>query len=162
MMEICVEYLADHPQAVPILAQWLFEEWGHRSPDGSVDGITHNLQDRLQRDRLPLALVALGDHEPIGTVSLKLLEFEIRPQYEHWLGSLYVLETNRRRGVGSLLVEATADAARRLVIEELYLYTRHRESERLYAGLGWTEVEQTMYRGRRAVIMKRIIQPTRK
>ena len=156
-MHFRVDYLADHPDAIPVLAKWLFDEWGHRSPDGSVEGMADNLRERLRRDRLPLALVALGHGEPIGTVSLKMREVEIRPQYEHWLGTLFVPKASRRKGVGSLLVEAGADEARRLGIWELYLYTRHSETERLYAGLGWAEVERPEYRASPAVIMKRIL-----
>ena len=109
------------------------------------------------RDRLPLALVALGHGEPIDTASIKMREVEIRPQYEHWLGTLFVPKASRRKGVGSLLVEAGADEARRLGIRELYLYTCHSETERLYAGLGWAEVERPEYRASPAVIMKRIL-----
>ncbi len=153
-MNIAVDYLADHPDVIPVIARWLFDEWGHRSPDGSVEGMVDNLRDRLQRDALPLALLAHEDKEPIGTVSLKIREVEVRPQYEHWLGTLFVAEPRRRMGIGSLLVGAAADEARRLEISELYLYTRRRDTERLYERLGWAEVERLEYRGRPAVIMK--------
>ncbi len=153
-MNIAVDYLADHPDVIPVIARWLFDEWGHRSPDGSVEGMVDNLRDRLQRDALPLALLAHEDKEPVGTVSLKIREVEVRPQYEHWLGTLFVAEPRRRMGIGSLLVGAAADEARRLEISELYLYTRRRDTERLYERLGWAEVERLEYRGRPAVIMK--------
>ncbi len=156
-MNIAVDYLADHPDVIPVIARWLFDEWGHRSPDGSVEGMVDNLQDRLQRDALPLALLAHEDKEPIGTVSLKIREVEVRPQYEHWLGTLFVAEPRRRMGIGSLLVGAAADEARRLEISELYLYTRRRDTERLYERLGWAEVERLEYRGRPAVIMKALL-----
>ena len=136
---------------------WLFDEWGHRSPDGSVEGIVGNLRDRLQRDALPLALLAHENKEPMGTVSLKIREVEIRPQYEHWLGALFVTESRRRTGIGSLLIEAATDEARRLEISELYLYTRRRETERLYDRLGWAKVERLEYRGRPAIIMKALL-----
>ncbi len=156
-MNIAVDYLADHPDVIPVIARWLFDEWGHRSPDGSIEGLVGDLRDRLQRDALPLALLAHEDKEPIGTVSLKIREVEVRPQYEHWLGALFVTEPRRRTGIGSLLVGAAADEARRLEISELYLYTRRRETERLYARLGWAEVERLEYRGRPAIIMKALL-----
>ena len=156
-MHFRVDYLADHPDGIPVLAKWLFDEWGHRSPDGFVEGMADNLRERLHRDRLPLALVALEDGEPIGTVSLKMREVEIRPRYEQWLGTLFVPKVSRRKGAGSLLVEAAADEARRLGIRELYLYARHSETQRLYAGLGWAEIERPEYRASPAVIMKRIL-----
>ncbi len=156
-MNIAVDYLADHPDVIPVIARWLFDEWGHRSPDGSVERMADNLRDRLQRDVLPLALLAHEDKEPIGTVSLKIREVEVRPQYEHWLGTLFVAESRRRMGIGLLLVGAAADEARRLEISELYLYTRCRDTERLYERLGWAGVERLEYRGRPAVIMKTLL-----
>jgi GNAT superfamily N-acetyltransferase len=90
-----------------------------------------------------------------GTVSLKLKEVEICPQYEHWLGTLYVYEPYREQGIGSLLIQAAARVARRLGIHELFLYTRHQVSEALYARLGWEVLDRLAYRGRPAVIMKR-------
>jgi GNAT superfamily N-acetyltransferase len=104
-----------------------------------------------------LAFVALRENEPLGTVSLKLKEVEILPQYEHWLGTLFVHESHRGKGIGSLLIEAAAKEANRLGIGELYLYTRNRKNERLYAKLGWIVVERLEYQGRPAVIMKSIL-----
>ena len=156
-MKVNIEYLADHPDSIAILAGWLFEEWGHRSPDGNAHGMLDTLKERLNRDKLPLALVALRDNEPLGTVSLKLKEVEIRPQYEHWLGTLFVQGSHRGKGIGSWLIEAATKEANRLGIGELYLYTRNQENERLYAKLGWTVVERVVYQDRPAVIMKRIL-----
>jgi GNAT superfamily N-acetyltransferase len=156
-MEVSVEYLADQPESVAILARWLFEEWGHRSPDGTIAGMTENLHQRLNRDGLPLALVAIRDGQPLGTVSLKLKEVKIRPQYEHWLGTLYVHEPYRGEGIGSLLVKAAVEAAARLGVGELYLYTRRPKTKELYARLGWVVTERLEYRGRPAVIMKRAV-----
>jgi hypothetical protein len=86
-METSIKYLADHPDSVAVLARWLFDEWGHHSPDGKVEGMIEGLNGRLNRDRLPLALVGICDGQPVGMESLKLKEVEIRSQYEHWLGT---------------------------------------------------------------------------
>jgi len=58
-MEVEIKYLADCSHVVPVLAQWLFDEWGHRSPDGTLQGMADNLNERMNRDRLLLALVAM-------------------------------------------------------------------------------------------------------
>lgn len=156
-MKVTIEYLADRPDAIAVLAGWLFDEWGHRSSDGTAQGMIDILKERMNRDKLPLALVAHCENEPLGTVILKLKEVEIRLKYEHWLGTLFVHESHRGKGIGSLLIEVAAREANRLGIGELYLYTRNRENERLYAKLGWTVMERFEYQGRPAVIMKRIL-----
>jgi GNAT superfamily N-acetyltransferase len=156
-MQVRVAHLADHPKALPILSQWLFDEWGHRSPGGTVQRMSLILKERMNRNRLPLALVALQNDQPLGTASLRIRELEIRSQYEYWLGTLFVHETHRCRGVGTLLIGAAADEAKRLGIQELYLYTRQRQNEALYSKLGWIPVERLEYQGRQAVIMKRVL-----
>jgi len=148
------EFLADYPTTVPAVAQWLFDEWGHRSPDGTIVGMHNILYERLHRDKLPPALVALQEGIPIGTVSLKIQEVEIRPQYEHWLGSLYVAKHYRKMGVGSLLIGSAQDLGRKLGMEKLYLYTRNAQNQRLYEKLGWVEVERPEYHRLPAIIME--------
>jgi putative hydrolase of the HAD superfamily len=153
-MSIAIEYLADHLEAIPVLAEWLFEEWGDRSPTESVEEVAKNLRKRANRDRLPLALVALDQANLVGTVSLRIREMEIRPEYEHWLGTLYVSKPQRNQGVGSRLVQSAKEEAIRLGITRLYLYTRHPDSQRLYKTLGFVEIERPDYLGRPAIIME--------
>lgn len=154
LRDIRIDYLVNHPKTLPIIAQLLFEAWPYHSPNGLADGMAINLQGRMHRDRLPLALVAFEREQPIGTVSLKIREVETHRQYEHWLGDLFVAEPYRQQGVGSRLIEAAKHEASKLGIHELYLYTRHADTERLYKKLGWVEVERPEYRARPAVIMK--------
>ncbi len=158
-MNLQIGYLADNPDAVPLLAQWLFDEWDRHMPGSTAQDAVNKFQARMNRERLPLALVAYEGGSPVGTVSLKLREVESRPQLEHWLGALYVPEMHRGRGVGSQLVDRATKEARRLGVEALYLYTRHASTAKLYARLGWIEVERLVYRGRPARIMKRELGP---
>lgn len=139
------------------VAAWLFEEWGHRSADGTAEGVRAALKRRLNRSQLPLALVALEDSRPVGTVSLKIREVEIRPELEHWLGALYVNSSDRGRGIGAMLVEAAEREADAHGIEDLYLYTRRQQTEGWYARLGWAVFERLIYQDRPAVIMTRSI-----
>ena len=60
----------------------------------------------MKRDKTPLTLVAFKDEKPVGIAALKIREMEIHPQYQHWLGSVYVKENWRKMGIGSTLVKA--------------------------------------------------------
>lgn len=150
-----IHFLADRPEWIPIVAGWLYAEWGREAPGVTVGTMARRLRARMNRDRLPLALIAAREGNPLGTASLRVREMEIRPQYEHWLSTVYVHPLYRRKGVGSALVRAASAQARRLGIGTLYLYTRNPRTESLYAGLGWTPIERPVYRGRPAVIMRR-------
>lgn len=148
-----IEYLADHPDLVPLLAGWFYGEWGGRLPDDTLAGFKDRLLERMNRNKPSLTLVAFKREEPVGTAALKIQEMETHPQYQHWLGSVYVKENWRGKGVGSALVKAVILEADGLGIQELYLYTRGNEG--FYAQLGWKELVRSYYRGRYVTIMKR-------
>jgi len=152
---IQIGYLADFPQHLPELAGWLYAEWGQPAPDGSVQMAQESLRRRLNKDRLPLALVAVQGETLLGTTSLYRQEMEIRPEYEFWLSTVYVHPSFRRRGIGEQLVQAAAAQAVRLGLPALYLYTRRPNNVAWYTRLGWTILERPIYEGSPAVIMVR-------
>ncbi len=154
-MSLKIEYLADYPEFVPILAGWFFQEWGARTPNDTLQVFTERLLERMNRDKPPLAVVALQGEEPVGTAALKIQEMETHPQYKYWLGSVYVKENWRGSGIASALINAVIREAERFDISELYLYTRG--SEGLYKRLDWQEIERPIFRGRTVTIMKREI-----
>ena len=159
MSNVEVHLLADHPELTHLLATWFYEQWGRSNPDLSVGRIERNLQERLNRDRLPLTLVTFEEEQPVASATLKIREMDTYPQYPYWLGSVYVLPEHRGRGIGSHLAEHAAAIAQRLGVRELCLYTPDRE--KLYARLGWVTMERTVYRGEAVVIMRRTLEVRR-
>jgi putative hydrolase of the HAD superfamily len=78
---------------------------------------------------------------------------ETHPQYLHWLGGVYVHPDFRGQGIGSQLVQYTANKANELKVKSLYLYTHKHVN--FYAHLGWQVIEEPLYHGRKVSIMKR-------
>jgi predicted N-acetyltransferase YhbS len=152
-MKINFAYLKDHPELVDLLATWFYREWGRRNPLLTVDVIAKNLEEHLNRDTLPLTLVAFHDQEPVGSASLKIREMEIYPQYIHWLGSVYVLPEYRNQGVGTQIIQRSISEADRLGVTELYLYTNG--SGTFYSRFGWQPLERPFYHGREVTVMNR-------
>ena len=148
-------YLADQPELLPELADWFYDEWGGSDPNSSRERMKRILGEYLNRDKIPLTIVLLRDSQPIASASLKIREMETHTQYIYWLGGVYVHPHYRDQGIGSQLVEYSANEAKRLKVNELYLYTRHHEN--LYTRLGWQVIERPIYEGRIAVIMKRLL-----
>lgn len=142
-----IEYLEEHREWIPKIASWFHREWGVYHPGLDADAIAERLRDRLNTDRLPLALVAVEQGEVIGTVSLKEYDMDTRMQYSPWLASLYVARRSRNKGVGVRLIEAGISEARSMNIEHLYLYTREKRHVGFYLANGWTLVENVSYRG---------------
>jgi N-acetylglutamate synthase-like GNAT family acetyltransferase len=154
-MQIEVKYLADHPELVRLLSTWFHDEWGKNNPSLTLENIERHVQERLHKDKIPLCLVAFAESKPVATTTLKIREMDIYPQFEHWLGNVYVLPEYRDQGVGSQIVESTVDNARLLGIKDLYLYTHDREH--FYQRLGWKTTEQVEYHGHTVFVMRRTL-----
>ena len=146
-----IEYLADHPETLDTLVQWLHREWGHVRGGETLEQRRKRFAGSLNRDRIPLTVVALEAGELLGSASLIAHDMETRMELTPWLASVFVGEQYRRRGVGAELVRRIMAEAGKLEVPLLYLYTVH--SERLYAPLGWTVAERTQYLEHPVVIM---------
>jgi N-acetylglutamate synthase-like GNAT family acetyltransferase len=146
-----IDYLADHHETLQTLVQWQHREWGHVRGGETLEQRTARLGRSLNRDRIPLTVVALEAGEVLGSASLIAYDMETRMELTPWLASVFVGEQYRRRGIGAELVRRIMKEAGKLDVPLLYLYTVH--SERFYGALGWTFVECTPYRDQNVVIM---------
>jgi N-acetylglutamate synthase-like GNAT family acetyltransferase len=152
-----IEYLADYPDALPILAEWQHREWGHLRAGDNLEKRRARLEGYSNHDRIPLTVVALEGSEVLGSASLVSHDMETRMELTPWLAGVFVGEPYRRRGIGAELVRRIMEEAGKLDVPLLYLYTVH--SEKFYAALGWTLEERTNYREQKVVIMTYV--PTR-
>ena len=93
-------------------------------------------------------------------MSLKYHDLDTRPDLDPWLGALFVLPEWRKRGIASLLMNRVLDAARRLKLPQLFLWTS--SAEGLYLKLGWRVVERSEYCGKAIVVMQLMTSSQRK
>jgi GNAT superfamily N-acetyltransferase len=113
--------LVEHPLLAPVVAQWHFAEWGHLYPGGTVEGWLEHIQTRMNRDRIPITVVALDGEEPLGTGALVEQDMETHPELSPWLGGVYVTPIARRRGVASAIVRLYEKLGWRLPSRESYM-----------------------------------------
>jgi N-acetylglutamate synthase-like GNAT family acetyltransferase len=146
-----IEYLANYPDALPILAEWQHREWGHLRAGDNLEKRRARLLGYSNRDRIPLTVVALDNGEVLGSASLVFHDMETRMELTPWLASVFVGEEHRRKGIGAELVQRIMAEAGKLDVPLLYLYTVH--SVKFYAALGWAFQERTSYREQEVVIM---------
>ena len=147
-LEIC--YLADHPEHLLELAQWQFEEWDSILGESLEARIT-KLKTHLNRDKLPIAWVALANGQLLGSAALRLHDLEGREDLSPWLGGVIVGPQFRRQGIGAALCAVVEEKARSLGTETLYLFTLDKEA--LYSRLGWKSLEPCVWRGFSVQIM---------
>ena len=111
------------PEFVEPLALALFEEWHDFAPWSSLDKIRAYYAQCINGDNLPLAFAAVNNEGRLmGSAALKRFDMACFPEYEYWLGDVFVLPQFRGLGVGRQLVSFCLDKARELGLPHLYLY----------------------------------------
>ena len=151
MMEFV--YLADRPDAVSLIAQWYFDEWGHLRPGTTFERVLDNVSAALHRDRIPLILLAVLGGEIVGTAELKHREMDIFPEKKHWLGGVLVPVEHRGTGIAVSLIGKIVEIAASLGVRVLYLQTQQLDGG-LYARLGWKPYRQVRYKGLDVLVME--------
>ena len=152
-MDVNIEYLADHADAIPILAQWHHEEWQAVTPHLTIADRIAGFRSRMSRMQVPTGFVAVVDEVVVGMACLVAHDMETRQALTPWLATVLVAREYRGRGIGSELSERVVFEARALRFPRLYLVTFDKAS--FYRRLGWTNLEQTDFLGLPATIMIR-------
>ena len=137
---IRIEYLADHPSQLPTVAAWQHAEFAYLNPSLSIEARKDRLRLSLQKEQLPLVLLAISDDgQALGTASL--LSTTLTHQHlTPWLSTVVVPPAHRQQGIASALSLQAVAKAGALGFKTLYLFTPHNES--LYARLGWHTMER--------------------
>ena len=151
MRGVQISYLIEHPEYIPQLAQWLFEQWdsilGEKTPEPRIK----KLKAHMNRDSLPIAWVAHANRKLLGTAALRVHDLEGREDLTPWLGGVFVNPHFRRQGVGTALCAAVEDAARSRSIHTLYLFTLDKQA--WYSHLGWSVLGPCVWHQRTGDIM---------
>jgi len=98
-----IEYLADHPAFVPTIAAWQQAQFGYLTPTATLEDRTDRLRRSLQKDALPMALIALsGTGTLLGSAGI-LPTTITHQQLTPWLSSVYIPDEHLGRGIASAL-----------------------------------------------------------
>jgi len=104
MHGVRISYLIEHPEHIPQLAQWVFEQWGSIIGEKTPEKRIKNLQEHMNRDKLPIAWVAHASGQLLGCAALRVDELEGREDLTPWLGGVIVGSHFRRQGIGAALM----------------------------------------------------------
>jgi len=147
---VLISPLADFPEAIPIMAKWFYDEW-HTFDGRTIDQITAQLSENLNRHSIPITFVAHQSLEILGTVSLDVSDLPEFESHSPWLASLYVHRSHRGKGVASTLVSHLKNFALSGGYTPLHLWTRGSTS--LYERFGWAEISRATYRDKAITVM---------
>lgn len=140
-----INYLVDHPEYIPQLAEWLFEEWGHLLGEQTLEPRIRKLHAHMNRDKLPIAWVAHANGQVLGTAALRIHDLAGREDLTPWLGGVFVGPELRRQGIGEALCATVEQAAQTRGTNTLYLFTQNKQA--WYSRLGWAVLCPSIWRG---------------
>lgn len=146
-----IKLLADHPEAIPVVARWHWDEWGRYETDSSYEETLKSITEQQHRNSLPLAYIALVDGKPAGAASLVEHDMDVHQELTPWLAGVYVDPPFRNQGFASALVKEICLKAGEIGFKRIYLYTI--SAFGLYTKLGWSLFLEEDYRHRTVKIM---------
>jgi GNAT superfamily N-acetyltransferase len=151
-----IEYLADCTEHVPVLAKWFHDEWGYLLPEIKLEDRKKRLYARANRKSIPIAFVAVGGKEPMGSASIVECDMDTHSHLKPWLSSVYVSSDYRNRGIGTKLVTRIIEEVKLHGFPILYLWTP--KKEKFYAKRGWALIERTTYKNENASVMEYLLE----
>jgi predicted N-acetyltransferase YhbS len=153
MHDITIENLSGHIDFIPLLAQWHFKQWGDLTGALTESGYEALLFRHASTQEIPLTLVAVEKYKLLGSVNIVECDMSARSELKPWLAQLYVHPRERRRGIGSTLVDAAVARTRKLGFDYLYLFTSGTLPS-FYERIGWTTRETVHYKGKDRTVME--------
>ena len=151
-MSFDIRRLTDDSTLPASIARLQFEFWGPLTGYRSADAYEQFLCKAVRSPDLPAVLVAMDGGTFLGSVNLLASEMTTRPTLSPWMAQLFVVDSERGRGVGNALVSASIDHAGKLGFRRTYLYTSG-TLPAYYASLGWQAIEEVEYLGKMRTIM---------
>jgi predicted N-acetyltransferase YhbS len=133
-----IDYLADHPEWIHLIAflhQLEMRKPSERNFDWSIQQFSH----RANRESLPMALVAVEDTIPVGSVTLLEHQLHTHSNLTPWVASLFVLEQYRGVGVGDRLMREAELLAASMGHKSIYLFTH--TAQLYYENRGWKIID---------------------
>ncbi len=116
-----IVHLVDSPDAAPTLAKWFVEEWEPwYGADGQGDA-ERDLAECCSKKDLPICLVAFDrGGDVLGTAALKSESVGSELGVGPWLAAFLVCKGHQGKCVGTALVEAIEQEARRLGFDSIF------------------------------------------
>ena len=148
-----ISFLADHPHESAQIAQWYFDEWGHRDQRTTYEHVLEKISLKaISRQAFPLAIVIHDQGNLVAVAELKFQENKGFPQYEHWLGGVYVPESERGKGYAAVLISKAKAHVETLGITALYLQCQEHNLN-LYLKYGFRTLHEASHNGVKTTIM---------
>jgi GNAT superfamily N-acetyltransferase len=146
-----IDFLANHPHHIPLLATWHHDMWGVLDPTATLQGRIARLTSHVGCPAIPTTLIAFDGATLLGSASVVENDLRSYPHLSPFLASVYVAEAYRRRGIASALVQRVMAEVQDMGLAKLYLITPDQQA--FYGRLGWQPLQEMPYRGEAITLM---------
>jgi GNAT superfamily N-acetyltransferase len=143
--KVRIEYLSDHPAVLPTLKQWFETEWPSYYGPGGRGNAERDLKTYANGNTLPVGVVAFLNNEIAGVAALKSESIGTHSHLTPWAAAAMVRRDHRGRGIGTELIRALEQEAKRRGYEQIYCGTS--TAMHVLESLGWRLMEQVVYDG---------------
>ncbi|MCW9035817.1 MAG: GNAT family N-acetyltransferase [Rhodospirillales bacterium] len=134
--KVRIVHLLEVPEFTGTLINWYVEEWEPWYGSGGDGDAESDLRACCSKEALPICLVAIDStNELLGTVALRPISVGSELGVGPWLSAFLVGETYRGHGVGTSLIKAIEEEARRLNIVEIFTSTN--SACQMFKRRGW-------------------------
>ena len=157
-MELWTDFLANHPETLPVLESWFKSEWPDWYGPSGPGNARQDLRAYSTRGSLPVGLVGFLGKRPVGLVVLKASSISGRPDLAPWAAAGLVHPSYRRRGFGHKLLLALEAVAKEMRFENIYTATA--SAALLLERSGWAYVDQSETGGQEVAVYRKSLIPT--
>lgn len=150
-------YLADQPEHINTLTEWLSKNWGSDEGGFSQEEWRTKLLQHLNTKSIPLTIVALHHKRCVGTASLVFHDLKGQNHLSPWLSYVYVTPECRNKGIGTYLVKTLIRKAQMLGCTKLYSYQCEplvKKFKDKYLGLGLNAIDKINLNNESIIIME--------
>jgi GNAT superfamily N-acetyltransferase len=137
---LAISDLRQRPEFFDTVADRIWRAWW-KERGFPFNYIAGRLEENLNAEPLPIALVAHEGATFLGTSSVIASDLEELPHYTPWVAAVWVDPQHRERQIGRALVARAACDVFDLGIDRVYLCAEKRRRN-FYVRQGWVPIEE--------------------
>jgi len=144
--QIAVSHLIEHPEILPVVAEWFQSEWPDWYGPGGPGDVGRDVNSYANEGSLPVGVVAFFDGQPWGVAALKAESIPSHTHLAPWAAAGFVVPRLRGRGIGALLLSALEAEAKALGYDCIHCGTA--TSNSLLQRSGWRFIDTVQLHGK--------------